>query len=342
MEHIDLLSRADIDRLIAKRPGEVKLGERVRVAESENWLQEVESTDAKFVLIGIPEDIGVRANHGVGGSHTFWKYALGAILNVQDTGFLNGEALFVLGSLDISQQMNESENVSIDKLRALVSEVDDIVYPVIQKIVAAGKVPIIIGGGHNNAYPILKGASEALNTPLNCINLDPHSDYRGMEGRHSGNGFRYAKREGYLETYYALGLHENYNGQNIIDEEDDDPNLFFTFFEDIFLREKKTFYDAVRHAMNKTQGNPVGLELDMDCLERSLASAATPSGITAIQARRFVSWVGHTIHPTYFHIAEGAYELRDGRRDSLTPKMAAYLVTDFMKAYLEKRRSKLL
>ncbi|MEZ5016403.1 MAG: formimidoylglutamase [Flavipsychrobacter sp.] len=342
MDNLVVLNRTDLDRLIAKRPGEVKFGERVRVANSDNWLQEVQNTDAKFVLLGIPEDIGVRANHGIGGTHTFWKYALGAILNVQDTNLLKGEELFVLGAFDLQAQMEKSENVSIEKLRYLVGEVDNIVYPVIQKIVAAGKVPIIIGGGHNNAYPILKGASEGLKSPLNCINLDPHSDYRGMEGRHSGNGFRYAKREGYLEKYYALGLHENYNGQAIIEEQDDDPDLFFAFFEDIFVREKKTFYDAVRHAMNKTQGNPVGLELDMDCLERSLASAATASGITAIQARRFATWVAHTIHPAYFHIAEGAYELRDGKRDSLTPKMAAYLVTDFMKAYLEKRRMKLM
>nr|WP_233167177.1 arginase family protein [Pedobacter sp. ASV2] len=35
------------------------------------------------------------------------------------------------------------------------------VFPIIEKIVAAGKVPIVIGGGHNNAYPIIKGSSLA-------------------------------------------------------------------------------------------------------------------------------------------------------------------------------------
>lgn len=338
MSSFKIADRTYLDNLISKRVGEVKLGERVATIKD---LDALSSSDAKFVLLGIPEDIGVRANLGVGGTHTFWTPALKAILNVQSTNKLSGEELIVLGAFDFEEELAASEECDIEGLRKLVEVVDNAVAPVIQKIVAAGKVPIAIGGGHNNAYPILKGCSEALGTALNCINLDPHSDFRAMEGRHSGNGFRYAHRGGFLEKYCAIGLHENYNAQDIVDEVNDDPGLYFSFFEDIFVKEQKTFYDAVRKAMNKCEGKPTGLELDMDCLERSLASAATPSGITPIQARRFVGWCAHTIHPTYFHLAEGAVELRDGRKDTMTPKMAAYLITDFIKAYQEKR-SKLL
>lgn len=338
MSSFKIADRTYLDNLISKRVGEVKLGERVATIKD---LDALSSSDAKFVLLGIPEDIGVRANLGVGGTHTFWMPALKAILNVQSTNKLSGEELIVLGAFDFEEELAASEECDIEGLRKLVEVVDNAVAPVIQKIVAAGKVPIVIGGGHNNAYPILKGCSEALGTALNCINLDPHSDFRAMEGRHSGNGFRYAHRGGFLEKYCAIGLHENYNAQDIVDEVNDDPGLYFSFFEDIFVKEQKTFYDAVRKAMNKCEGKPTGLELDMDCLERSLASADTPSGITPIQARRFVGWCAHTIHPTYFHLAEGAVELRDGRKDTMTPKMAAYLITDFIKAYQEKR-SKLL
>lgn len=338
MSSFKIANRAYLNSLITKREGEVKLGERVAVVDS---LDALSNTDAKFVLLGVPEDIGVRANLGVGGTHTFWEPALKAILNVQSTNKLSGEGLLVLGAFDFEDELAKAEDCDVAGLRKLVEEVDNAVTPIIQKIVAAGKVPIVIGGGHNNAYPILKGCSQALGSPLNCVNLDPHSDYRAMEGRHSGNGFRYARRGGYLEKYCAVGLHENYNAQDIVDEVNDDPDLYFSYYEDIFVKEQKTFYDAVRKAMNKCEGKPTGMELDMDCLEGSLASAATPSGITAIQARRFVGWCAHTVHPAYFHLAEGAVELRNGRKDAMTPKMAAYLVTDFMKAYQEKR-SKLL
>ena len=335
MSRFKIADRAYLDSLISRRVGEVKLGERVITVDDLD--ASLNNKDAKFVLLGIPEDIGVRANLGVGGTHTFWEPALKAMLNVQSTTKLSGEELIVLGAFDFEDELAASEDYSVEELRKLVEEVDKAVAPIIQKIVAAGKVPIVIGGGHNNAYPILKGCSEALRMPLNCINLDPHSDFRAMEGRHSGNGFRYAHRGGFLGKYCAIGLHENYNAQDIVDEVNDDPDLYFTFYEDIFVKEQKTFYDAVRKAMNKCEGKPTGLELDMDCLERSLASAATPSGITAVQARRFVGWCAHTLHPAYFHLAEGAVMLRDGRTDYMTPKMAAYLVTDFIKAYQEKR-----
>ena len=71
--------------------------------------------------------------------------------------------------------------------------------PLISKlveIVPSGKIPIIIGGGHNNAYGNIKGLALAKGKPVNAINFDAHSDFRIMEGRHSGNGFSYAFEEG--------------------------------------------------------------------------------------------------------------------------------------------------
>lgn len=60
------------------------------------------------------------------------------------------------------------------------------------EIVSAGVVPIVIGGGHNNSYGMLRGSSKGLNSQVNAINIDPHADFRELEGRHSGNGFSYA------------------------------------------------------------------------------------------------------------------------------------------------------
>ncbi len=44
------------------------------------------------------------------------------------------------------------------KMGELVNRLDTIVSQIVQKIIAAGKIPIIIGGGHNNAYGNIKGA----------------------------------------------------------------------------------------------------------------------------------------------------------------------------------------
>jgi len=336
MNELKVISRSELDQMITKRTGETKLGETMQTLDMQTWETNLRSVTAKFVLLGIPEDIGVRANYGVGGAQTMWLPALKAIVNVQETVSLQGSNIALLGYFDFEDWQKETQMAAPEQLRELVSAIDDKVFPVIKAIAEAGKIPIIIGGGHNNAYPILKGMSRAKSQAVNCINLDAHSDYRAIEGRHSGNGFRYAKMDGYLKRYAMVGLHRNYNGQHIIDEITSDPDLHLCFFEDIFLEEKNDFRYAIEQAVRFTAGLCTGIEIDMDCIEYALASAATPSGITATDARRFISRVTHGADVAYLHITEGSSTLADGRTDPTMAKLVAYLATDFIRAYTNR------
>jgi formiminoglutamase len=194
------------------------------------------------------------------------------------------------------------------------------------------KIPIVIGGGHNNAYPIIKGISMAKNQSINTINLDAHSDFRAMEGRHSGNGFRYAYRGGYLKNYAIVGLHENYNNPLIINELKQNEDIWFCFWEDIFLREKLTFKEAIYAASEFTKHGLTGIELDLDSLENTLSSAMTPCGFSATQARQYIHHLAQNRTPAYLHICEGASQLETGQQSPLIGKLISYLVSDFMKA----------
>lgn len=324
-------NRQDLDALIGRRAGEVKFGERVAVAEPSGWESSLVLSQARFVLLGIPEDIGVRANGGVGGAHTAWPAAVQALLNIQSTEGLSGEELLLLGAFDFSEWMNASAALPVEELRPFVSRIDQEVSAVIEIIVRAGKIPVVIGGGHNNAYGLLKGASLALGQSLSCINLDAHSDFRAMEGRHSGNGFRYAKAEGYLRRYAVIGLHENYNSAGILAELSADPDLHYSFFEAIFLRQKLSFEQALEQAVQHTGAGYTGIELDLDCIQGVLSSAATPSGISVLQARQYLYYGARQTKACYLHLTEGATQLANGRTDMSTGKLIAYLASDFMK-----------
>jgi formiminoglutamase len=334
MSFLKIADPAAAEAYISRRDGETKLGERFLFLSENNWQEELREYDHKFVLLGIPEDIGVRANNGVGGAHTLWEAALRAICNVQSTQKLNGAEIICLGWFDLSSLMQQSETADVHRLRELTAEIDEIVWPVIRSIVASGNIPIVIGGGHNNAFPLLKGSSLAAGTPVNCINLDAHSDFRMLEGRHSGNGFRYAKHEGYLERYAMVGLHENYNNAAVMAEITAAPDLQFSLYEDIFLRRRLSFENACLKALRFTQGRPTGIEVDLDCIEHTVSSAATPCGITALQARQYLYWCAQERKIAYLHLTEGAVQLRDGRTDVTTGKLVAYLATDFMKSRL--------
>ncbi len=319
MEGLHLYSRKDIEQLTTSRDGENKLGERVQLAQD---LTRLSASSAKFVLLGIPEDIGVRANRGIAGTKTAWPSALRAILNVQSNRFLNGSELLVLGHVEIQ----EPENSDITVLKKKVEEIDELVFPLIQCIVEAGKIPIVIGGGHNNAYPIIKGCAIAQQQAIHVINIDAHADLRAMDGRHSGNGFSYALRDGYLSKYGIFGLHQSYNNEAMLQQIAQDTSISAIFFEEMLVN--PNFKIQFWKELSDNFEIP-GLEIDLDSVQDILASATTPSGLELNLLRELI--LSSTQKYAYLHICEGATEMADGRSAPQTAKAIAYLICDFIK-----------
>jgi formiminoglutamase len=321
MKALKIYTASDIASITNCREGEVKIGEKVQYILS---LDEIPLSNAPFVLIGIPEDIGVRANHGIAGAASAWKTALKALLNIQSTPFFTGEELLVLGHFEFS----DPETDTLDHLQQMVSEIDDAVFPIIQKIIEAGKTPIVIGGGHNNAYPIIKGTSLATKTSIDVINIDVHADLRPTNGRHSGNGFSYAIKDGFLTRYAVFGLHQNYNNNFILQAINLNRHIYPVFFDDL-LKSDQPILSAWNDLLNKT-GLVTGMELDLDCIENVLSSAMTPSGFHLNEIRKIILTTSKKL--AYLHICEGAVTLIDGRYDQSVAKTIAYLVSDFIKS----------
>lgn len=322
------------------RKFETKLGERIRTPGwKEDLFEAINSTPAKYVLFGIPEDIGVRANYGIGGADSAWQPFLSAFLNLQSNDFLSGENILYIGYFDFSnlkyliEQNAYNHEEKIDAYRHAVVTIDEEVEKLSKIISHVAKVPVAIGGGHNNAYPIIKGCSKGLHSKINCVNLDAHAAFRAIEGRHSGNPFRYAEEDGYLEKYFIVGFHENYIPQNILLDLMNNRRIGYITYEDIFVREKFTFARAVSAGVSFTEGNGVGVELDLDSIEDVLASAETPSGIQSCHARQYIHRLSMTANVVYLHICEGASKLANGRTKETTGKLISYLVSDFIKTF---------
>lgn len=321
MERLSVYGASEIEAHTNARAGELKIGQKAQFISN---LDEINRSKASYVLLGIPEDIGVRANHGIAGAATAWLPALKAILNIQSTPFFDGAELLVLGHFTF----DEVANLENTQLQQKVEEIDEAVYIVIQQIVAAGKTPIIIGGGHNNAYPIIKGTSLSLQKPIDVINIDAHADLRPTTGRHSGNGFSYAIKDGYLNRYGIFGLHQNYNSQAILDTLAANQHIYPVFFDDLLKRDEP-ISTSWTNLLMKT-GSLTGLELDLDSIENVLASAASPTGFRLNEIRKLI--LTSTKRFVYFHVCEGAVTLSDGRQDQTAPKAIAYLISDFIKA----------
>ena len=337
MNNLQIISNETLNKITTKRAGETKFFERAKYLTAPlNLPSMLEDAEVKFVLFGIKEDIGVLANNGHPGAKDTWDVALKSLLNLQSNQFTNPSNVLLLGHLDFSElydalATNEPENLQ-QTYRSYVEKIDQSVTKLVCTIVKAGKIPILIGGGHNNAYGVIKGSALALDSKINTLNFDAHTDLRTLEGRHSGNGFSYALEEGYLDRYFIFGVHENYTSKEILNYiEASKSKIEFNTFEDLIVRKKTSFKKASKKAMGFISNTKFGIEIDCDAIQNIPSSAQTPSGFSVNQTRRFVHYFGSHPNATYLHICEAA-ATEDSQVNAQTGKLLSYLITDFMNA----------
>jgi len=308
-------SDADISSITSPREGETKLGQIVQSGLNNN---------AKYVLIGVCEDIGPQANYGSPGSKNAFIPAMTKLLNMQSNRILSGKNLSIGGFVK-----QNCSFTNIAEARKLVEELDLLLVEILEPIMKKGQIPIVIGGGHNNAFPLIKSYYFATNAKLEVVNLDPHADCRPLEGRHSGNPFSYAQKNGYLSNYTVLGLHSAYNSEtmlNYLNEND----FYYSYFEEYLIRPEKLDSDIQSICIRSHK--PFGLELDLDALKLFPASAYTPSGFSIELARKYIMKLASSQRkPAYLHLPEGA-PLNEFD-EKITGKAIAYLIHDFLAAY---------
>lgn len=137
----------------------------------------------RAVLIGFPQDDGVRRNHGrpgaAQGPHEIrrWLYRL-TPWDAESDIDLSLHPPLDLGDVRISGSLEDTQGA-----------LGDVVGGVLQ----SGAVPLVLGGGHETAYGHYLGYL-AAGLPVGIINTDAHLDVRPVVGDlgHSGTPFRQA------------------------------------------------------------------------------------------------------------------------------------------------------
>ncbi len=343
--YLKTYDEAAVKHLYVRRANELKAWQALALLDTQvntqQALHDAKQFGIRYVLVGVCEDIGPRANLGNGGSHLAWQAFLKRFLNQAHNQFLNHERVLLLGEValdDLNQTADKLDNsiaADLVKLRELCAEIDTRVEQVLAMIFAAGLEPIVIGGGHNNCLGILRALSKQNNKPVNAINLDPHADFRDCEGRHSGNGFRYAYSENHLADYHVMGLHEFKNNQAIMTALTN-ANFTFDSYQDIQVRRKLDFSSACKQALAKFDDAPLGVEVDLDSISLMPVSAYTNCGFSVSDAEHFVHVSASLATARYLHLCEAApsqhpVSLAAGIND------AGQIITALVNAYLQAR-----
>lgn len=307
------LKADELSSMVSYRIGETKLGEVLAA----DWRDEA----CSYVLLGICEDIGPRANNGLGGARNGWDAFLPNFLNLQANRFITPGSVHLLGRIDPADPDAELDQAI---LRERVAELDEFVLRTVLPVMQAGKVPIVIGGGHNNAYPLIQAASKVLGHAVDVINLDPHADCRPLEGRHSGNSFSYGIINGFIDNYAVFALHRARNNEAIL-QFMDDHDVYHTFYAEYmmdplrFHRELDGFVAAA--------DTPLCVELDMDVIRHMPSSAFSPSGMVLEEARYYLRRIMGSPRPVpYVHLPEAAPTTPSQGR--IVGKALAFLVHD--------------
>ena len=150
--------------------------------------------DPTICFIGYASDLGVRQNLGRPGA------AEGpARLRERMSPFpaIDGVTLIDCGNIAAG---------------ATVLETQEALAQAVETIVRAGALPLVLGGGHDQAFGHFLGVARATGTPPACINFDAHLDLRPLTdaGPNSGTPYTQAaewcKANGGTLRYLALGI----------------------------------------------------------------------------------------------------------------------------------------
>lgn len=135
----------------------------------------------RAVLIGFPQDEGVRRNHGRPGAAQApqeirrWLHRL-VPCDVQSGVDLRSSPPVDVGNVRVAGSLEETQ-AALGKIVAAVLQ--------------TGAVPIVLGGGHETAYGHYLGYA-SQRKPVGIINIDAHLDVRPLTGGlgNSGTPFR--------------------------------------------------------------------------------------------------------------------------------------------------------
>jgi formiminoglutamase len=293
------------------RSGEIRLGQQVKEMSNQEG--------CKYVILGIEESVGPRLNLGLPGAEKAFSAFLPRFLNMQTNHFLNGNDVLIAGSIHVNETSSNQD--------PSVEELDELVEETLHPFLAQGMIPLVIGGGHNNALPILRAIHQSTGSSLGVINMDPHGDCRATDLRHSGNSFSFGFEEKIIHYYSIIGLHPQYNNSFILDFLHR-KECEFSLFDDYLVGKRDLLTDVYSEKSHLESLGNYGIELDLDAITGMPSSALTPSGFSLNEARMFVKTLANSENCSYLHLPEGAPA--NEHENKIVGKALAYLVWDFI------------
>lgn len=302
------------------RPGDPRLGEWAEALS----LSELAALHPKtFILLGSPDDTGVRLNRGRPGASkgpdairtALYKFAWPINRNFEKWRFLD------IGNIIPTDDIITTHNQAFNACKRSSS---------------LNASVIAIGGGHDFAAPHILGTFAGLkksdkSQKYGVINVDPHLDVRELENGlpHSGTPFRQILESGVV------------NGKNLIQFGARDGRNARSHFEYCKKQKVKVLeFSSLRSKSNvasefksqlkslASKVDSIAITIDMDsCADIEGVSAAPVIGFSPWELCQFAFEAGKTKEVKIIELAEVAPDLDPSGR---APRIAAEVIFHFI------------
>ncbi|MBN2009156.1 formimidoylglutamase [candidate division KSB1 bacterium] len=273
---------------------------------------------AEIILLGCPQDEGVKRNHGRPGAaeapqsirRQFYKLPV-------------PEGMHDQGILDVGDM----------KIRANLEDIHAALHDVVYQFISDKKKVIVLGGGNDISYPDAKALSRFAPN-LVAFNIDAHFDVRADEPRNSGTPYRQLLEEThvYPDHFYELGFQPLANSVTYKN---------YLIQKGVHICSLKEFHAAgvqrtCLDILKNISTEAIFWGFDVDSVRASDApgvSAPSPLGLSATNACDIAALAGADPRSRIFEITEvnPVYDI-----DNRTSKLAALMVLHFIMSHIKQ------
>jgi formiminoglutamase len=275
-----------------------------------------DSSSPAAVLIGFPQDDGVKRNGGRPGAakapdlirQFLLKMTPHAVYHERHSRFLN--SLFDAGNIAVTDQMENHQDALGDE---------------VSKWLQKGAVPVILGGGHETSFGHFSGYAKS-NLDVNIINIDAHTDVRPFKNGlpHSGSPFRQSLEHpsGRCKGYNVIGLSLSSVAADHI-----------RYIEEMggnYTYRSETTLEVVEEALNNATSDHLMITMDMDAVHQWAApgvSAPAAIGLDPELWLKMAFLFGNHPKVSSFDLCEVNPEFD---RDHQTVRFAAATIWNFL------------
>ncbi|MEQ9617489.1 MAG: arginase family protein [Phycisphaerales bacterium] len=284
--------------------------------------------DQRVVLIGLPDDLGVKLNNGRPGAKdgpSVFRSTLAKMGTAWDASHEHEIGVRIFDAGDVSPANGDGPD-ALDETHRRVTEVARAFHD-------EGMIVVGIGGGHDLTFPMVRAYSQSAGRKVGGVNVDPHLDVRERAG--SGMPYRRLIEGGFVDGHrfveFGAGRFDNSR-----------EHLDWVKSQGGAVREltairagKHAPADALTHACE--HGGPGFVSIDLDCVEGALGVSAVPAlGMPLDTVLRFATLAGVHSSVRHFDIMELSPMHDAGNR---TARIAALTFQTFIAGVQERVQS---